>query len=275
MYFCTMKKTAPFYILLFLSVVVLMQSCSDYKKILKSTDVEMKYEKAIEYYQKGDYFRAIQLFDELLTYFRGTQRAEDIYYYYAYAHYGKGDYLLASFFFKNFSNTFPRSKYTEETMFMSAYCDYLDSPIYSLDQTNTKNAIRGMQNFINSFPNSEKVPQANEVIDNLRQKLQKKSFEIARLYLTIEQYNAAITAFNTHMKDYPDSKFKEDAYFLIFKAHYLYASKSIETRKRERFNSAKEAYENFASLYPDSKFNREAETFHRITLRELNKYNNN
>ena len=268
-----MKKCAlPF--LIFLVLITVFSGCSDYKKILKSTDIEMKYEKAVEYYQKQDYFKSIQLFDELLTYFRGTQKAEEIYYYYAYSHYGKGDYVLASYFFNNFANTFPRSKYTEECMYMAAYCKYLDSPKYSLDQESTTEAIRGMQAFINAFPQSKRIKDANEVIDKLRFKLQKKSFEAAKLYFTIEEYNAAITALNAHLKDYPDSQFKEEAYFLIVKSFYIYATKSIIKKQKERYVATTESYDTFAALYPSSNYKKEAETYYRNALKEINKLNN-
>lgn len=268
-----MKKYALF-TLLFLGLIIAFSACSDYKKILKSTDIELKYSKAVEYYEQRDYYRAIQLFDELLTYFRGTQKAEEIYYYYAYSHYGKGDYIIASYYFNNFTNTFPRSKYTEETMFMSAYCQYLDSPKHTLDQESTINAINGMQNFINSFPHSKRVDEANQVIDKLRFKLQKKSFEAAKLYFTLEEYNASITALNAHIKDYPDSQFKEEAYFLIVKSFYIYATKSVEHKKKERFLSTAESYDTFVALYPASLYKREAEGYYRNAMKEINKLNN-
>lgn len=268
-----MKKTALF-ILIFSVFIITLSGCSDYKKILKSTDVELKYSKAVEYYQAKDYFKAIQLFDELLTYLRGTQRAEEIYYYYAYSHYGKGDYVVASYYFNNFTNTFPRSKYTEETMYMTAYCQYLDSPKYSLDQENTKSAMKGMQNFVNAFPNSKRVAEANEVIDKLRYKLQEKSYKNAELYFVLEEFNAAITAYNAHLSDYPDSPFKEDIYFKIVKSFYIYATKSVDSKKKERYTAATESYDTFSALYPNSTYKREAETYYRNSKKEISKLNN-
>ncbi len=254
--------------------VIVGSGCNNHRKVLKSDDPEFKYEKAVEYYEKGDYFRAIQLFSELQTYFRGTQRAEEIYYYYAYAHYGQGNYILASYFFQNFTRTFPRSRFAEETMFMAAYCQYLEAPKYSLDQTNTRNAINGMQAFINKHPESERVAQANELIDKLRAKLQRKSFENARLYLTLQHFPAAISAFQTHLFDYPDSEFKEQIFFLTFKAHYLFASKSVEARQKERFSQALDAYNIFAVNYPESIYMREAQTYYNATKNALESFKN-
>ena len=44
------------FVLLFSAL--LLGSCSGYQKLLKSTDVNKKYEAAIQYYEKGDFFKA-------------------------------------------------------------------------------------------------------------------------------------------------------------------------------------------------------------------------
>jgi len=256
-------------ILLTLSVIF-ATSCSKYQKLLKSTDYEEKYQMAFVYYHQGDFYRAIQLFDQVTPFFRGTDRAETIAYHYAYAHFNQKDYVLASFYFKRFSETFPRSKFVEESTFMSAYCKYLDSPVHSLDQTNTKEAIQELQLFINRFPTSERVAKANRLIDDLRDKLELKEMEIARLYFRMEFYNTAITAFKNILIEFPDTDFREEIMFTILKAHYNFASNSIDARKEERFRNALEAYDNFIAQFPASNFAREAGAIQRNVLRQLN-----
>lgn len=70
--FATMFKNNIFILLLLASLV--MASCSNHQKILKSTDNEAKYEKAMEYYEKGDYYRALQVFEQLMPIYRGTAK---------------------------------------------------------------------------------------------------------------------------------------------------------------------------------------------------------
>ena len=120
---------------------VALSSCSNYQKLLKSTDYETKYTEAVKYYYAQDYYRAYPLFEELITIFKGKTKAEKTYYFYAYCQYGLGEYELSAFHFDNFVRTFPNSEYAEECMYMNAYCYYVDSPGYSLDQTNTAKAI--------------------------------------------------------------------------------------------------------------------------------------
>ena len=96
-------------ILSILFVVAFLISCSEYNKIVKGTDYNLKYEKAVEYYQNGDCFKALPLFEELMSYFRMTDKGEDVYYYYAKTQYCMKDYYLAGYYFKRFSKNFPNS----------------------------------------------------------------------------------------------------------------------------------------------------------------------
>ncbi len=142
-----MFKKLIFFLFLISSVALI--SCSKYQKLLKGADNEAKYEAAIDYYEKDDYYRALQLFDPLIAVYRGTKKAETLYYYYAYCYYKQQDYILASYYFKRFVKNSPNSDKAEECVYLSAYCTYLDSPKYNLDQTNTYEAIKDLQLFIN------------------------------------------------------------------------------------------------------------------------------
>ena len=75
------RKTVYFLILL---TVIQLFGCSKYQRTLKGPDNEKKYDMAMAYYEKGDYLRALQLFDQLLPFFKGTGKAEELNYYYPY-----------------------------------------------------------------------------------------------------------------------------------------------------------------------------------------------
>jgi len=249
-------------IILLIFIAIVFSSCSKHQKLLKSTDNDMKYEKAVEYYEKGDYYRALQVFEQLISVYRGTDKAEQLYYYYAYAYYYEREYVMASYYFKRFSVNFPSSEFAEEASFMIAYTKYLDSPRYSLDQTVTREAIDEFQLFINRFPYGEKAAEATELIIELRDKLEKKSYSIANLYFKMEDYRAAIISYQSLLKDFPDTEFKEDVLYNIITGYYSYAIKSIEDKKKERFENAVKAYFDFIALYPESEYVTDVERLH-------------
>lgn len=264
-YFCTMiRKLLP---LLLMSVI--FASCSKYQKLLKSTDNEKKYDMAIQYFEDKDYYKAIQLFEQLQPYYRGTDKAEKIAFYNAYAYYEQKDYILASYYFKQFASGYPNSKNAEEAEFMSAYCNYLDSPPISLDQTTTRDAINTLQLFTNKYPQSTRVARANALIDELRFKLETKAIQIADLYFKLDDHKAAIINYQNIVKDYPDSKYREKALFHIAKASYTYAQRSFAHKQRERFQQTADALDNFIANYPESTYKEEAIELREDTRKQL------
>jgi outer membrane protein assembly factor BamD len=152
---------------------------------------------------------------------------------------------------------YPRGAKAEECAFQSAYCNYLASPRYSLDQPNTYTALTELQMFIDMYPKSPKVAEANKLMDELRAKLELKDFNTAKLYYRMERYQAAITSFENLLDEYPDTDFKEQVLYLTVKAYYEYAEKSIYSKRKERFEKTVEAYNSLKYLYPESKYLKE------------------
>jgi len=257
--------------LVFISFTIGFSGCSKYQRILKSNDFEEKFNMAKLLYDNGKYQKAFPLFEELITVFRGTSKAEDVYYYYAYCNYKLGDYMLAGYHFDNFVRTFPRSARAEDAQFMNAKCYFLDSPEPSLDQTSTKKAIDELQLFINRYPESEKVDECNDLMDRLRFKLETKSYNGAKLYYRLGEYKAAIFALRNTLADYPDTRFREEISYMILKSAYQLADNSIESKQVERFEDTVKEVNAFVEKYPRSKNVREAETIKADSQKKLEK----
>lgn len=255
-----MKKALKYFSVIFILSLVL-SSCEAWRfnKLTKSSDFDKKLIKAGEYYKKENYVKAIQLYEELIPIYKGTDKAEEIYYYYNYCNYYQGDYSLSQYHFKNFTRQFPNSIHAEESYFMNAYCYYLTSPYYTLDQTDTKSAIKEFQAFVDNYPESKRIDTCNILIDKLRQKLENKDYDIMKQYFKLSDYKAAITSGKNLIKEYPDSKYVEEAYYIIIDAYYLLAINSIPSKKLERLNGAIDNYLKFVDLYPQSKFLNQAE----------------
>ena len=262
-------------VFLFVLFTFVLTGCSEYQKLLKSTDNSLKYKKAVEYYNSEDYAKSATLFEELLPIYRGTSKAETIAYYISYCAYGQGDYISAGYFFRNFLKTYPDSPFSEECLYMSAYCYYLESPKPRLDQTPTTNAIDAFQLYINRYPNSTRIPKCNDYIDELQDKLVLKSYLSARNYYDREHYPSAIIALQNSLKDYPGSSYREDLMFMLLESKHQLAAKSIPSKQRERYNNAKEEYYSFVDEYPESKHRKSAEKMIEDIESYLGKFNTN
>jgi len=260
-----------FGIIVFCSIFALLLSCSDYNRVMKGKDYDAKFDMALKYYNKKNYYKAFPLFEELMTVYRGTAKAERTYYYYGYCNYYSGDYESAAFDFDNFVRTFPNSDFAEECAFMHAKCYYEDSPSYSLDQTSTVKAIEKLQLFADRYPQSSKLPDCSVMIDELRLKLEQKDYENAQLYFGTAYYTAAVTAFKNLINDYPSTRFREESLFMIFKAQYLLAGNSVETKKKSRMEQALVYYTDFTNVFPESKFRKEANNLADVLKKKLEK----
>ena len=257
---------------LYIVLLAVLFSCNGYQKIVKSNDIELKYIMAKKYYEENEYFKALPLLDELHTLFKGTKKAEEVDYLLAYTHYGLGANMLASYKFKLFTLTYPFSKHNEELAYMAAYCYYLESPKYSLDKTNTLKAIQELQTFIDKYPESEKVEKCNSLIDDLTMKVHKKVYGIAKLYYDIEDYNAAITALNNVITDYPTIDNQSEIQFLILDANYKLAINSVTSKKIERLNNTIASYRYFAKNFPEDNRLKEANNIYEKSIKQLEKF---
>jgi outer membrane protein assembly factor BamD len=244
-----------------------------FNKLVKSSDMDAKYAAAIKYFEKEEYTRALTLFEELMGVYRGTSKAEEVHYYYAYSNYNLDDYIVAGYQFRNFVRNFPSSKHAEECAYMNAYCFYLNSPDYSLDQIDTKLAIKEFQRFTNLYPESTRIQECNDILDKLRGKLERKSYENAMLYYNMSDYKACVVSFGIHLKEFPDSKHVEELNYLIIRSYYLLALNSIESKKQERFKSAVDSYIKFLDNFPKSQYLEQAEMVYSSALKNLEKYN--
>ena len=255
-----MKKTSFFLLLL----VVTFSSCSNYQKLLKSDDAELKYTKAVEYFNKGDFMRASTLFDAIATYYKGTDRSETVLNYMAKSYMGQKDYYSASEYYKTYVKTYPKGKYVIESKFMIGYCFYLDSPDPRLDQTSTRSAITAFQEFIDVYPESDKVQEANKLLDELTNKLAYKAYLNAKLYYNLGNYlgnnyeSAVITSQNA-LKKYPSTAYREELLMLILDSKYEQAVQSIDEKKAERYRSTIDEYYNYTNEYPNGKFRKQAD----------------
>ncbi|MBK0377936.1 outer membrane protein assembly factor BamD [Mucilaginibacter segetis] len=266
------KKQRSIFTGVMLLLVIALGSCkSKYEKLRASNDNAKKYQEAIKYYNKKDYNKALGLFENLVTVYRGRAGYEDLYYYYAYTNYKLKDYTSARYHFKTFADTYPSSPRAEECRFIAAYCYYLDSPIYSLDQENTLKAIESLQLFINLYPKSDRVTEASKLIQDLRDKLEKKAFENSKLYLTIGDYQAAVISFGNTLRDYPDTKYAEELEYLTIEAQYDYAHQSRADKQEERYEQTISYADQFIEKYPQSKHIKDAEDYKKDSLDGIEK----
>jgi outer membrane protein assembly factor BamD len=245
--------------LVLFAIVLFLTSCSEYQKALKSEDVEVKFASATKMYDAKKYGKAIRLFEQIAPAFKGKPSAEKMFYMYSQSLYKTEQYYLAGYQFESFVASYPKSEKIEEASFLGAKSFTFLSPVYSLDQTDTYKAVDKLQNYIDTYPEGQNFAEANLLVKNLREKLEKKAYENAIIYNTISDYKAAMVAFDNFIINFPGTPYKEKALYYKLDSAFLLAINSIPSKMKERLENAKLAYTSLIKFKADTEYKTKAD----------------
>lgn len=247
-------------------------SCSEYQKAFRSEDTEVQKAAAIKMYEKQKYGKAIRLFELIAPVYKGKAGEENVAYMFGMAYYNTKQFYLAAYQLESFASAYPRDPRNEEASFLAAKCFARLSPVYSLDQTDTEKAIYKMQDFIDRYPNSTYMAEANSIAKDLRVKLEKKAFEVAKQYNTIQDYKAAQVAFDLFLSDFPGTVFKEEALYLKLDSAFKLAINSVPSKMQERLLNAKAAYQSLVKFKADTQYKTKADDMLATIDKELQQF---
>ena len=253
------------YILIVGCLALLFGSCNEYQNALKSTDIKEKYELAEKLYNEKDFKRSQRLFEQIAPKYIGKPQGERVMYFLASAQYENRSYYMSGYQFERFLKSYPDSDKKQEAAFLTAKSYYMLSPKYSLDQEDTDKALSKLQDFINGFPQSEYFNEANEMALELTQKKERKSFEIAKQFDRLGEFNlplliSSIKAMDNFLLENPGSIYREDAYYYKLKSATYLALNSTLQKKEERLKDAREAHRLLFKNFPETKYAKEAQS---------------
>lgn len=259
-----------FYILL---IAVLISSCNDFQKTLKSEDISKKFEMGTALFEEGKWNKANRLFEQIVPQYRGKPQAEKLMYMYSMNFYKMEDYTLSAYQFERFETSYPNSEKVEEASFLGAKSAFMLSPKYSKDQNETFKAIERLQLFINKYPDSEFLPEANKMVKELNTKLERKTFEIAKQYNLVTDYSASIKSCENFILDFPGSIYREAIFFVRFDSAYKLAVNSVEVKKEARVDDAIKYFEAYKKVYPNAENMQLALEMHKELTEIKNQFN--
>lgn len=229
---------------------------TEFEKVRTSGDPEQILKLADQYYGEEKYAKAQALYELVVNALRGDPRLQDAYFKYADSYFQSGQYILSSYYFKNYAETYPVSERRREAQYMEARSYVALSPNFRLDQEYTRKAIVALEQYINTYPDTDKVDEINKQLDELRLKQETKAYDAAVLYFDMKQYQSAVQAFERVLQDYPDSDRAQDIRFRIADSYIRLADNSVVSKRRERYESAIDAIQVYLKKYPRGEFAR-------------------
>ncbi|MBQ7192537.1 MAG: outer membrane protein assembly factor BamD [Paludibacteraceae bacterium] len=255
---------------------IVVTSCTEYQKVLKSRDPELKYSMALQYFNDGKYVRSQTLLEDIAPYYKGTERAQEVVIYLGRSYMGQKSYTSAAEYFEAYLRNYPKGRYAAEASFQVGHCYYLDAPDARLDQDITYRSVDAFEKFIETYPASDYVEQAYKEQNEMYDKLAYKELLSAKLYYNMGTYlgnnylSAEITAHNA-LKDFPSNSYQEELNWIIFASKYQQMLHSLESKKEDRAREAEDEYYSFVASYPDSKHRSQAERMGKEIKKALNK----
>lgn len=253
-----------------LLAIVAFSSCkSQYETLLNSNDVNMKYDAAFDYYNQGKFSRAAALFESLSVLTNGTERDDTVRYYWGLSNYKYKDYYTAEANFDKFLESYPRSPFASEARYLRLDCLYRSTLRYELDQTPTYKAISAISEYILEYPATTHMKECRDMLVELNERLDRKSYEAAKLYYKMEDYLASRVAFRNVLKDDAENVYREDILYYIAMSSYKYAQLSVPSKQKERYLTFVDDYYNFIGELPESEYRKELDMVYRKAQKAL------
>ena len=234
------------------AALVAAASCrSQYDTLLSSNDVDAKYAAAFDYFNQGKYQKAAALFESMSVLTEGTSKDDTVQYYWGLSNYRYKDFITAE---ANF------------TKFVSTYR-------YELDQNPTRVAIAAIYEYQKDYgaanPHEE---ECKSMLADLKERLDHKAYESARLYYKMEDYKASRVAFRNILKENSENVYREEILYYIAKSSYKYAQLSVASKQKERYMTFIDDYLNFIGEIPVSPYTKELKVLYARAQKALGKY---
>ena len=257
--------------LVLVSIVSLCSCKSQYELLLSSNDVQPKYDAAFQYFNEGKYSKAAALFESLSMLTNGTEKGDTVAYYWGLSNYRFKDYYTAETNFTKFIESYPRSPFTSDARYLRLDCLYRSTMRWELDQAPTYKTISEISEYILDYPENPNMQKCKDMLEDLNWRLDKKSYEAAKLYYKMEDYLASRVAFRNVLKDDADNVYREDILYYIAMSSYKYASLSVPSKQKERYLVFVDDYYNVIGEIPDTRYRRELDMIYRRAQKALGK----
>ena len=234
---------------IFILISSIIMNCGS-KSVYIEEDLTPKFNKAINFFDKGKYSRARDEFNYIIMTDPGSKLANESQYYMGESLFQMKEYDEAWVTFDRYVRFSNDIAQIEKSRYRICECAINLTNSYQRDQKQTTRALDQLQMFLEDFPQSKWVQDAEKDIAELRIQLAEKDYEVGRLYLKLEEYESALIYFRLVLNHYYDTNFGDDARIGIIFTHIL----------NENRMGAQSYFKSQEGRFLSDKKNKEAET---------------
>jgi len=170
-------------------------------------------------YEKEKSGRLVSDLEEFLSRCTGTGFVEDAQWMLAQIRFEEEDWIEARGEFGSFAVNFPGSPRAEEAAFLKVLAasrmEYRDSR----DAMNTETALRDLNQFQSSWPESSFMDSLQTVHFALRERQAEHEFNTGKLYMRMKEPQAAAIYLKELLSDYPESRFYAPSFIALIECY--------------------------------------------------------
>ncbi|MDX9785510.1 MAG: outer membrane protein assembly factor BamD [Desulfobacterales bacterium] len=169
------------------------------------------YDEGIAELESGGYQLSIELFTKIKDWYPFSKHAVTADLKIADAHFGLQAYDEAAMAYENFASLHPRNEAVPYAIYRIGNCYLEQVNGIDQDQTYAKKAHDSFQRLLNQFPDSEYKHPAEAAIKICRKSIIANEIYVAKYYLKMKNYKAALIRFKDALNMYPDIGAQFDA----------------------------------------------------------------
>lgn len=154
-------------------------------------------------YNVGDYYEALQAFDQILDQYPFSPQAILAELKSADCHFYRQEYLEAKALYKQFEERHPTNEAIPYVIFQIGMCDFKRTDRIDRDITGAEESIKTFSRLLRAFPNSPYTREAKAHIEAARSFLANHEYFVAVFYVRTEKYDQAKHRLNYLINMYP------------------------------------------------------------------------
>ncbi len=232
------------------AVSMVLASCS-YFKTKPELTAEENYTKGTEAFNNESYQNAIPYFQKILENYPFSKYAVPSELKIAESYFLDKKYMEAVVHLQGFEELHPTNENIPYVLWMKEVSYFKQSSTIDRDTTSLENAQREFLKLESRFPDNPYTKKGEEVSREVREKLARHDFYVAKFYYRDARYEPAIRRLDRLLNDYPDLDFRDRALYYLGKS-YFFLKEDGDARK---------AFADLLDAYPKSRYSSRAKMF--------------
>jgi outer membrane protein assembly factor BamD len=158
--------------------------------------------------------------------------------------YREKEYLEARFEYEKFMELYPANALAGQAQYQIAMCHMQQMRHHDRDQQHTREALQAFRTLRRNYPQNPLIPDAEDHIRELRQRLAAHEMSVAQFYYHKRAYQAAIGRLLNLVQVYPQAPDLDEALFLLGTSY----------REEENFIKAQQVFRTLIDRFPTSSY---------------------